>query len=70
MSKEKINFELNGKKVTAYPNETIWEVSERLGETIPHLCFSPKESYRPDGWLKLKMKESWLLVALDNLKKI
>ena len=57
MSKDKINFELNGKKVTAYPNETIWEVSERLGETIPHLCFSPKESYRPDGNCRACMVE-------------
>ncbi len=57
MGKEKINFELNGKKVTAYPNETIWEVSERLGETIPHLCFSPKESYRPDGNCRACMVE-------------
>ena len=57
MSKEKINFELNGKRVTAYPNETIWETSERLGETIPHLCFSPKESYRPDGNCRACMVE-------------
>ena len=57
MSKKKIKFELNGKKVTAYPNETIWETSERLGETIPHLCFSPKESYRPDGNCRACMVE-------------
>ena len=43
MNKDKIKFELNGQKVSAFADETIWEVSERLGETIPHLCFSPKE---------------------------
>ena len=57
MTKEKINFELNGKQVSAFSNETIWEVSERLGETIPHLCFSPKESYRPDGNCRACMVE-------------
>ena len=31
MPEDKINFELNGKKVTARSNETIWDVSERLG---------------------------------------
>ena len=57
MSKDKIKFELNGKKVSAFANETIWEVSERLGETIPHLCFSPSESYRPDGNCRACMVE-------------
>ena len=57
MPKEKINFELNGKKVSASTNETIWDVSERLGETIPHLCFSPSESYRPDGNCRACMVE-------------
>ena len=57
MNKDKINFELNGQKVSAFTNETIWEVSERLGETIPHLCFSPKESYRPDGNCRACMVE-------------
>ena len=32
MPKDKINFELNGKNVSAFADETIWEVSERLGE--------------------------------------
>ena len=57
MKQNKINFELNGKQVLANPDETIWEVSERLGETIPHLCFSPKESYRPDGNCRACMVE-------------
>ena len=57
MPKDKIKFELNGKKVSAFANETIWEVSERLGETIPHLCFSPSESYRPDGNCRACMVE-------------
>ena len=57
MPEDKLNFELNGKKVTAFSNETIWDVSERLGETIPHLCFSPSESYRPDGNCRACMVE-------------
>ena len=57
MPDNKINFELNGEKVTAFSNETIWDVSERLGETIHHLCFSPSESYRPDGNCRACMVE-------------
>ena len=44
-------------KVSAFVEETIWEVSERLGDTIPHLCFSPSESYRPDGNCRACMVE-------------
>ena len=57
MPDDKINFELNGEKVTAFSNETIWDVSKRLGEIIPHLCFSPSESYRPDGNCRACMVE-------------
>ena len=57
LEEKKIKFELNGKTVTAFENETIWEVSERLGDTIPHLCFSPKDSYRADGNCRICMVE-------------
>ena len=57
MSNKFIEFELDGRKVRANKDETIWQVSERLGETIPHLCFSPAESYRPDGNCRACMVE-------------
>ena len=57
MDKKNIIFELNGKQVTAFGDETIWDVSKRLGDTIPHLCFSPEESYRPDGNCRACMVE-------------
>ena len=42
-------FELDGKTVTAHGDETIWEVAQRQGTTIPHLCHKPAEGYRADG---------------------
>ncbi len=48
MSK-KIIFELNGRKVEADENETIWQVAQRQGTTIPHLCWLPEPGYRADG---------------------
>jgi len=47
--KNLIKFNLNGKEVEARPQETIWEVSKRLGEIIPHLCHRDKPGYRADG---------------------
>lgn len=42
-----VSFELNGEVVTAFADETILQVSTRLGVEVPHLCF--KEGLRPDG---------------------
>ena len=44
-----IEFTLDGQPVTAKADETIWQVAERHGTTIPHLCHSPEPGYRPDG---------------------
>ena len=33
-----IRFELDGASVEALPGETIWQVADRLGTEIPHLC--------------------------------
>ena len=38
---------LDGQPVLARPNETIWQLAQRLGQTIPHLCHS--DGLRPDG---------------------
>ena len=42
-----INFHLNGLQVQAHAGETLWEVAQRQGVAIPHLCHKP--GYRPDG---------------------
>ena len=46
---EKIEFILNGHSVIAKTGETIWQVAERSGIEIPHLCYSPEPGYQADG---------------------
>jgi len=53
----KISFLLDGKKVSAEVNETIWEVAKREGTTIPHLCHSGEKGYRSDGNCRACMVE-------------
>ena len=43
-----ITFELDGRQVEARPGETIWEVAQRHGTRIPHLCWHPAPGYRAD----------------------
>jgi formate dehydrogenase major subunit len=52
-----IAFTLNGKAVEARPGETIWQVANRLGIEIPHLCYLPEPGYRPDGNCRACMVE-------------
>jgi formate dehydrogenase major subunit len=52
-----IKFELDGKTVEAGADETIWQVANRLGTEIPHLCYSPEPGYRPDGNCRACMVE-------------
>ncbi|MGL4323086.1 MAG: formate dehydrogenase subunit alpha [Beijerinckiaceae bacterium] len=46
---ERITFELDGKIVEAAAGETIWQVAQRVGTQIPHLCWTPEPDYRADG---------------------
>ncbi|MCA1940329.1 MAG: formate dehydrogenase subunit alpha [Caenispirillum bisanense] len=39
-------FTLNGQSVEARPGETIWQVADRLGVTLPHLCYRDEPGYR------------------------
>ena len=55
--KQSVNFILNGEQVTAAPGESIWDVAERLGTEIPHLCYQPEPGYRPDGNCRACMVE-------------
>ncbi|MEJ2122168.1 MAG: formate dehydrogenase subunit alpha [Alphaproteobacteria bacterium] len=54
---ETITFTLNGETVEAQPGETIWQVADRLGIEIPHLCYAPEPGYRPDGNCRACMVE-------------
>ncbi|MDJ1009344.1 MAG: formate dehydrogenase subunit alpha [Paracoccaceae bacterium] len=54
---ETIRFTLDGQDVAAAPGETIWEVAQRHGTTIPHLCHKPAPGYRPDGNCRACMVE-------------
>jgi formate dehydrogenase major subunit len=54
---DKITFELDGRQVEAEPGETIWQVAQRHGTTIPHLCWHPAPGYRADGNCRACMVE-------------
>ena len=57
MNDNKIKFYLNDQKVEAIHDETIWQVANRLGNEIPHLCYSDKPGYRADGNCRACMVE-------------
>ena len=52
-----IKFTLNGKEVSADDGETIWQVAEREGVEIPHLCYTTATGYRADGNCRTCMVE-------------
>ncbi|HZS81767.1 MAG TPA: formate dehydrogenase subunit alpha [Stellaceae bacterium] len=52
-----ITFTLDGVEVEARPGETIWQVANRRGIEIPHLCYSPAPGYRADGNCRACMVE-------------
>src|SRR4051812_24019840 len=52
-----IRFTLDGAEVEAALDETIWQVADRRGIEIPHLCWLPKPGYRADGNCRACMVE-------------
>jgi len=50
-----IHFTLNGRQVSANPDETLLQVATRLGVDIPHLCH--KQGLRADGNCRACMVE-------------
>src|SRR3954468_23361752 len=52
-----IRFVLDGEDVEARPGESIWQVANRRGVEIPHLCYLPAPGYRPDGHCRACMVE-------------
>src|SRR5215467_5254940 len=52
-----VKFLLDEREVEADPGETIFQVAGRVGIELPHLCYSPKPGYRPDGNCRVCMVE-------------
>jgi formate dehydrogenase major subunit len=52
-----IRFTLDGQEVEAPAGETIFRTARRYGIKLPHLCYSPKPGYRPDGNCRVCMVE-------------
>ncbi len=52
-----VQFTLDGRAVEARVGETIWQVAQRHGVEIPHLCYSPEPGYRADGNCRACMVE-------------
>src|SRR5580692_4556523 len=52
-----IKFVLDGREVEAPKGETIFRTAARYGIELPHLCYSPKPGYRPDGNCRVCMVE-------------
>ncbi|MBI04609.1 MAG: formate dehydrogenase subunit alpha [Pelagibacteraceae bacterium] len=57
MSDQKIKFYINDKKVESFEGETIWQVANRFGTEIPHLCYANQPGYRADGNCRACMVE-------------
>jgi formate dehydrogenase major subunit len=56
-SAKTVKFTLDGQEVEARADETLWQVANRLGTEIPHLCYTPEPGYRPDGNCRACMVE-------------
>ena len=54
---DKIKFTLDGRAVEAEAGETIWQVAQKNGTRIPHLCWHPAPGYRADGNCRACMVE-------------
>ena len=52
-----VAFTLDGSRVTAAPDESIWDVAKRHGTRIPHLCHLDRPGYRADGNCRACMVE-------------
>src|SRR5579863_4740783 len=50
-------FTIDDREVEICPGETIFNAARRLGIELPHLCYSPKPGYRPDGNCRVCMVE-------------
>ena len=42
-------FVMDDREVDIREGETIFRAARRVGVKLPHLCYTPKPGYRPDG---------------------
>src|SRR3974377_155937 len=42
-------FFMDDKEIDIRPGESIFRAGRRFGIKVPHLCYTPKPGYRPDG---------------------
>src|SRR5689334_17002576 len=57
-AKEKAKtFFIDDREIDIRPGETIFRAARRLDIKLPHLCYSPKPGYRPDGNCRVCMVE-------------
>ena len=50
-------FMIDDREIDIREGETIFRAARRLGVKLPHLCYSPKPGYRPDGNCRVCMVE-------------
>src|SRR5689334_5303045 len=50
-------FTIDDREIDIREGETIFRAARRLGIKLPHLCYSPKPGYRPDGNCRVCMVE-------------
>ena len=59
-----IKFLLDGVEVEAAAGETIWQVANRQGPEIPHLCYSPTPGYRAAAFASDRESTSQIATTL------
>src|SRR5258706_11767157 len=57
MSDTKNTFFMDDKEIDIREAETIFRAGRRHDITLPHLCYTPKPGYRPDGNCRVCMVE-------------
>ena len=50
-------FVIDDREVDIREGETIFRAARRVGVKLPHLCYTPKPGYRPDGNCRVCMVE-------------
>src|SRR3978361_1491665 len=50
-------FTIDAREIDIREGETIFRPARRYGIKLPHLCYSPKPGYRPDGNCRVCMVE-------------
>ena len=53
----KNTFFMDDQEIEIRPGETIFRAGRRHDIKLPHLCYTPKPGYRPDGNCRVCMVE-------------